>query len=166
MISFLLDIYEKTGVVLFPLLLLAVFGWFYLIDTVRFLYFEGELKINDFFKKKKGSQNTAYCQNQISLFVLKYIENYHHHLNTVKFIAGLAPLLGLLGTVNGMVQTFTVISLYGSSNPIFLADGISEALITTQMGLAISFPLLFFRVLVYNKLQEIPVRLENRLLAD
>jgi biopolymer transport protein ExbB len=62
------------------------------------------------------------------------------HLASV--LAATAPLLGLLGTVTGMVATFDVITLYGNSNPVLLADGISEALITTQSGLLIAFPML------------------------
>lgn len=61
------------------------------------------------------------------------------HLASV--LAATAPLLGLLGTVTGMVSTFDVITLYGNSNPVLLADGISEALITTQSGLLIAFPM-------------------------
>jgi len=57
-------------------------------------------------------------------------------------MAKAAPLLGLLGTVTGMVRTFDVITLYGNQNPVLMADGISEALITTQSGLIIAFPLL------------------------
>ncbi len=56
-------------------------------------------------------------------------------------LSGLAPLLGLLGTVTGMMSTFDVITLYGNSNPGLMAGGISEALITTQSGLVIAFPL-------------------------
>jgi biopolymer transport protein ExbB len=56
-------------------------------------------------------------------------------------MAAAAPLLGLLGTVTGMVATFDVITLYGNQNPVLMADGISEALITTQSGLLVAFPL-------------------------
>lgn len=62
-------------------------------------------------------------------------------LGTVAVLASLAPLLGLLGTVNGMMETFDVIHLFGASNPMLLADGISEALLTTQAGLLAGFPL-------------------------
>ncbi len=61
-----------------------------------------------------------------------------------------APLLGLLGTVTGMVTTFHVITTYGNSNPVLLAGGISEALITTQSGLLLAFPL----VLLKQRLEE------------
>ena len=57
-------------------------------------------------------------------------------------------MLGLLGTVSGMVHTFETIQLFGFGNPVLLADGISEALLTTQAGLLVAFPLM----LAYNYL--------------
>jgi len=66
----------------------------------------------------------------------------HKALHMSIIMAKVAPLLGLLGTVTGMVQTFKVITIYGNQNPVLMADGISEALITTQSGLVIAFPLL------------------------
>jgi len=66
----------------------------------------------------------------------------HKALHMAGIMAKVAPLLGLLGTVTGMVQTFRVITIYGNQNPVLMADGISEALITTQSGLIIAFPLL------------------------
>ena len=57
-------------------------------------------------------------------------------------MATTAPLLGLLGTVSGMIRTFEVLTTYGNSNPLLLADGISEALIATQSGLLIAIPLM------------------------
>lgn len=68
-----------------------------------------------------------------------------HHMekgsHVVAVMAAAAPLLGLLGTVTGMVSTFEVITLYGNQNPVLMADGISEALISTQSGLLVAFPL-------------------------
>jgi hypothetical protein len=74
----------------------------------------------------------------------------HKALHMSSIMAKVAPLLGLLGTVTGMVQTFKVITIYGNQNPVLMADGISEALITTQSGLIIAFPLL----LLNNRLAE------------
>ena len=64
-------------------------------------------------------------------------------LNFLKLAAGIAPLLGLLGTVTGMIKTFTQITLFGTGDPRIMAGGISEALMTTVLGLVASIPLLF-----------------------
>jgi biopolymer transport protein ExbB len=65
------------------------------------------------------------------------LERYVGILGTV---ANVAPLLGLLGTVSGMIKAFTVISVQGVGNPASLAGGISEALITTAAGLTVAIP--------------------------
>jgi biopolymer transport protein ExbB len=74
----------------------------------------------------------------------------HKAVRMAGIMAKVAPLLGLLGTVTGMVQTFKVITIYGNQNPVLMADGISEALITTQSGLVIAFPIM----LLNQKLSE------------
>lgn len=66
-----------------------------------------------------------------------HLERYVGVLGTV---ANVSPLLGLLGTVSGMIKAFTVISLQGVGNPASLAGGISEALITTAAGLTVAIP--------------------------
>ncbi|MBA4802448.1 MAG: MotA/TolQ/ExbB proton channel family protein, partial [Euryhalocaulis sp.] len=63
-------------------------------------------------------------------------------LNFLKLIAAVAPLLGLLGTVTGMIRTFQAITLFGTGDPQIMADGISEALVTTVLGLVTAIPIL------------------------
>ncbi|NOU44980.1 MAG: MotA/TolQ/ExbB proton channel family protein [Methyloglobulus sp.] len=65
-------------------------------------------------------------------------------LNTLGTIAAISPLLGLLGTVGGMIRVFSATSAHGLGDPTILAGGISEALITTATGLAVAIPSLFF----------------------
>ena len=57
-------------------------------------------------------------------------------------LAAIAPLLGLLGTVTGMINTFHVITMYGTGDPRLMSAGISEALVTTMLGLSTAIPLL------------------------
>ncbi len=64
------------------------------------------------------------------------------HLGTLAVLAGVAPLLGLTGTVAGIMQTFRVITLYGAGNPSMMAGGIAQALMVTEAGLVVAFPLL------------------------
>ena len=66
------------------------------------------------------------------------------YLNTLGTIASITPLLGLLGTVIGMIQVFTAITSVGVGNPAALAGGISQALITTAAGLSVAIPTLMF----------------------
>ncbi|RLA21623.1 MAG: hypothetical protein DRQ56_00165 [Gammaproteobacteria bacterium] len=69
----------------------------------------------------------------------------------LKLFAAVAPLLGLLGTVTGMIATFQSISLFGTGDPKLMASGISQALVTTMLGLIAAIPLLFMHALVANR---------------
>lgn len=81
------------------------------------------------------------------------------HVDTVLVLAAAAPLLGLLGTVSGMINTFQVIWLFGTGNAQALAGGIREALITTQTGLLIAIPGLFAGYTLRRKVQKIQQKL-------
>jgi len=82
------------------------------------------------------------------------------HLPVIGVFAAVAPLLGLLGTVSGMVQTFDVITVFGNSNPMLMADGISQALITTQSGLVVAFPLVLLHYQLKERITEIKKQFE------
>lgn len=69
----------------------------------------------------------------------------------IKLLASVAPLLGLFGTVTGMIETFQAITLYGTGDPKLMAGGISQALITTQLGLMVAIPLLFLYSLIASR---------------
>ena len=69
----------------------------------------------------------------------------------IKLLAAVAPLLGLLGTVTGMIATFQSISLFGTGDPKLMASGISQALVTTMLGLCVAIPLLFLHSLVSSR---------------
>ena len=72
--------------------------------------------------------------------LMRVITELDEGLDTMAAWVGIAPLLGLLGTVSGMIQTFRVITLFGIGNPALLSQGISVALLTTQSGLVVAFP--------------------------
>lgn len=82
------------------------------------------------------------------------------HLNTLAVIAGVAPLLGLLGTVTGMIRLFEVITRFGTGDPKLLAGGISEALITTEVGLIIAVPVLLVHNFLRNTKNSIMTQLQ------
>ncbi len=88
---------------------------------------------------------------QIDEAILREIPKLSRGEGLVKLIAGVAPLLGLLGTVVGMIATFQAITLFGSGDPKMMANGISQALVTTALGLIVSIPLLFMHALVTTR---------------
>lgn len=78
-------------------------------------------------------------------------EKLRRGLPTLAIFAAVSPLLGLLGTVTGMIETFQVITLFGAGDPRLMSGGISQALITTQLGLAVAIPLLLIQSFVQGR---------------
>ncbi len=85
-------------------------------------------------------------------------------LNTLGTIASISPLLGLLGTVIGMIKVFTVITAQGVGDPSVLSEGISEALITTAAGLSVAIPSLMFHRYFSGRVHELTITMEQEAL--
>ncbi len=114
--------------------------------------------------------NRASAEKSVREILLEEVPQLNSNLATLGVIAGAAPLLGLLGTVTGMINLFEVITHYGTGDPKILAGGISEALVTTQTGLAIAIPILLVHNYMRNRsnhiqaeMQKHAVRILNRL---
>jgi biopolymer transport protein ExbB len=89
------------------------------------------------------------------------IHKLERYLNTLGTIAVISPLLGLLGTVIGMIKVFSVITDVGVGNPGELAGGISQALITTAAGLSVAIPSVIFHRYFRGKVNELVVDMEE-----
>ncbi|WP_293647735.1 MotA/TolQ/ExbB proton channel family protein [Thiolapillus sp.] len=87
-------------------------------------------------------------ERKVDEAVIKEVPKLQRGLSILKILAVIAPLLGLLGTVTGMIQTFQSITLFGTGDPKLMAGGISQALITTVLGLMAAIPLTFLHALV------------------
>ena len=86
------------------------------------------------------------------------------YLNTLGTIAAIAPFLGLLGTVLGMIQMFGGIGSHGLGDPSIVAAGISQALVATAAGLAVAIPSLMFYRYLRGRVEELTVDLEQEAL--
>ncbi len=96
--------------------------------------------------------------NEIMLHEIPLLEK---HLPTLKSLGGLAPLLGLLGTVTGMISLFDVITAYGTGDPKLLAGGIAEALVTTEFGLIVAIPVLLAHRILLNRAESLITDIER-----
>ena len=92
------------------------------------------------------------------------VHELERYLNTLGTIAAITPLLGLLGTVIGMIKVFTAITTAGVGNPAVLAGGISEALITTAAGLSVAIPALIFHRYLSGKVDRLVLGMEAQAL--
>lgn len=190
--------YEAGGVVMLPILLAGVVGFYYLYSS----WFRIG---SDFFRKDvgrsveimrreltNGNGSDESIRKSISLLekrrgllsrelrralkvalerrselrdyaqvrMIKTVQYMEQGSHIVAVMAAAAPLLGLLGTVTGMVSTFDVITLYGNQNPVLMADGISEALISTQSGLLVAFPLTLLKQRLDERIELLKQQLE------
>ena len=101
----------------------------------------------------KDSIEEAACQ---------VVHELEKHLAPLGTIAAIAPLLGLLGTVIGMIKVFTAIMIEGTGNAGVLAGGISEALITTAAGLSVAIPALIFHRFFERRVDTLVVEMEDQ----
>lgn len=92
------------------------------------------------------------------------VHEMERYLNSLGTIASISPLLGLLGTVIGMIKVFTVIVTAGVGDPAVLAGGISEALITTAAGLSVAIPTLIFHRYFMGLVDKLVLAMEEQAL--
>jgi len=112
------------------------------LETNNFLNDSILGKLNSVYSKYSGN-NPEDLESQLEDILAKATPPLEKNLSTIKLLAAVAPLLGLLGTVIGMIETFQSITLFGTGDPKLMAGGISQALVTTMLGLIAAVPLLF-----------------------
>lgn len=94
--------------------------------------------------------------------ILKETPSLESMLTLIKMIATIAPLGGLLGTVTGMIQVFQQITVYGAGDPTIMAGGISQALMTTVLGIVVAIPTIFMHTVVKSRSDNIIHILEEQ----
>ena len=99
--------------------------------------------------------DTETIELKLSEAALKEMPALTKGLLFIKVISVVAPLMGLLGTVTGMIQTFQVITLYGAGDPKLMAGGISQALMTTVLGLVVAIPMVLLHTIVSGQSRKI-----------
>lgn len=113
----------------------------------------------------RQAEDTELIERHLDEAILKELPPLEWGLPLIKLLAAIAPLLGLLGTVVGMILTFETISLYGSSDPKLMAGGISQALVTTVQGLLTAIPLLLLHSLAASTSRRLEQTLDEQAAA-
>ncbi len=101
------------------------------------------------------SADTETIELKLSEAALKEMPGLTKGLLFIKVISVVAPLMGLLGTVTGMIKTFQVITLYGAGDPKMMAGGISQALVTTVLGLVVAIPMVLLHTVVSGQSRKV-----------
>ena len=167
----LMDYLNTGGVVMIPLVVDSLVLWLLIIDRTIFfrrLYLKNmdlqtalehikenrmpdpgryrgliSMLVAEFLRHRSGTPGLDRLILDETVLKIKHLLS--SHLALLGVLAAVAPLLGLLGTVLGMITTFDVLALHGTGNARAMAGGISEALITTQTGLMIAIPGMYFK---------------------
>ncbi|MEM1007756.1 MAG: MotA/TolQ/ExbB proton channel family protein, partial [Myxococcota bacterium] len=95
-----------------------------------------------------GDKPFRQIEDQVESYIVKQTPRLERFSTMIGVSAAVAPLLGLLGTVTGMIATFNILTEHGAGDPKMLAGGISEALITTELGLVVAIPTLLLGTLL------------------
>jgi len=106
--------------------------------------------------------NREEMENALQEAILREIPPLERFLSTLGMLAAIAPLLGLLGTVTGMINTFHTITLHGTGDPRMMSGGISEALVTTMLGLAVAIPIMFSNTLLTRHVENVIAQMEEK----
>ena len=117
------------------------------------------LLVAEFLASRSG--NTELDRYILDETVLRLSRRLDDHLATIGMLAAVAPLLGLLGTVTGMITTFDVMAIFGTGNAKAMAGGISEALVTTQTGLLVAIPGLYMQGFLERRARNLKQRLSR-----
>ena len=112
--------------------------------------------------ESNSSANVETLELKLDDAILKEMPALEKNLSLLKLLSGVAPLLGLLGTVTGMILTFQAITLFGTGDPKLMAGGISQALITTVLGLVVAIPILLLHSVAATRSREIVQVLEEQ----
>jgi len=106
-------------------------------------------------------RGAAVMEDSVQEAILHELPGLERFLSAIGILAGVAPLLGLLGTVTGMIATFNAITVFGSGQPRLMAGGISEALLTTAAGLIIAIPILFVHSILSSRVEGLIADMER-----
>ncbi|MBF0429954.1 MAG: MotA/TolQ/ExbB proton channel family protein [Fibrobacteria bacterium] len=178
--------FKKGGLVMYPLMLAALFGLFFSLERLFILLRKARAskrfmkRLRPFLDKADWQGATAYCGRSgasLSNIISGILRNVNSSRDVaekaakesmltelpilekrmvlIAAIGGSAPLMGLLGTVSGMISLFKVITDVGTNDPRILAGGISEALVTTQTGLIIAIPILLIHGYLSDRLERV-----------
>ncbi|MBT5560540.1 MAG: energy transducer TonB [Proteobacteria bacterium] len=112
--------------------------------------------------KDNPNSSTESLELKLTEQIMKETPKLNKMLMFLKIVAVVAPLMGLLGTVTGMIETFQSITLFGAGDPKLMAGGISQALVTTVLGLCVAIPTVLMHTLASSKAKQVQDVLEEQ----
>ena len=162
----LINYIDRGGIIVYILIFLNIIGFtimFWKLVVIALSSNTRESLINEIISFAKDN-NEEFKKDSIENFINRKIRKLEFGLNTVKIIASIAPLLGLLGTVIGVLESFDSITKSGLGDPSIFSSGISVALITTIAGLIVAIPHYIGYNYIVGILDDIELKIQKEVL--
>lgn len=159
---------ERGGDVLYLILLVTFIMWVLIVE--RFWFFAVEYRkqrsavIDQW--ESRGERKSWYAHKIRTALISETTDNLEQSVTMIKTLVALCPLVGLLGTVTGMIEVFDVLASQGSSNARGMANGISKATIPTMAGMVAALSGVFFSAYIERRAKREAERLEDSLTMD
>jgi biopolymer transport protein ExbB len=181
------DLIRAGGVVMVPLVILSLVMWLLILERAFFFRRLYKKNMNSTtalsLVRENALPDPKRYRGAVSLLVTEFIQNRSgsaqldrhlldaavarinrrmtRSLAVIGVLAAMAPLMGLLGTVTGMITTFDVLAIFGTGNAKAMAGGISESLITTQTGLIVAIPGLYMKGFLDRRAEHLSQRIQR-----
>ena len=159
---------EKGGDVLYMILLVVFVMWVLIIERMWFFtleYRKQKQAVIDAWEAR--SERKSWYAHKIRIAMISEVnDNLNFGVPTIKTFVALCPLVGLLGTVTGMIEVFDVMATQGSSNARAMAAGVSKATIPTMAGMVAALSGVFLATYIERKASREAERLEDQLTMD
>lgn len=162
----LINYIDRGGIIVYILIFLNIIGFtimFWKLVVIALSGNKRELLISEIINFAK-SNSQEFKKDSIENYINRKIRKLEFGLNTVKIIASVAPLLGLLGTVIGVLDSFDSITKSGLGDPSIFSNGISVALITTIAGLIVAIPHYIGYNYIVGILDDIELKIQKEVL--
>lgn len=165
LLFFIDDLMQAGGVVLWGIMLLSILLWFLIIE--RFLFIRRIYPANrDFWLARwNGRKNkVSWVAHAVrTCYIAQAKAQLSKNVIVIKMLIALCPMLGLLGTVTGMIETFDVMAVIGTGNARAMASGVSSATVTTMAGMVIAISCLYFSKWIEDQVNREIQRLSDML---
>lgn len=156
---------DKGGVTLWAILALSLLLWILILERYWYIRFDLPALLNQLESRWQSCRHRKqrYCHRLRASLLEELRYSSERHLRSIEVLTQVLPLLGLLGTVSGMIETFDVIAIFGNGNARGLAGGISQALLTTMSGLVTALSGFYFGANLKQRIHLVQVKVESTL---
>jgi biopolymer transport protein ExbB len=159
---------EKGGVVLYGVLAVTFVMWILIIERIWYFNSSARKEISKAVSawESRDERRSWYAHKIRTAMISEVSQSLHTNVDLIKTLVATCPLVGLLGTVTGMVSVFDVMAVLGSGNARAMADGVSKATIPTMAGMVAAISGVFMSTWIERRAKRHAERLEDKLTMD